>query len=303
MEQKPIVTAELAAPLKPQMGSSRKAIASFVLGVLSFFCALFTGIIAITLGALALADISKSQGRLQGSGFAIAGIVMGAIGCFWTLILIALLLPAVQQAREAVRRTTTVKNIRQLTLGMLNYEAVHKRLPPPIVGDGLSWRVHILPFLEENELYNEFHLDEPWDSPHNLKLVGRMPIYYQNPNLMLGPGKTTYVIPTSPAIEGSSIHAAFVQGQPAPHIRDFIDGTKNTILILEADEDAAVTWTDPKGDWLYDPNDPMRSLGNVRPGIIVAGMVDGTSRLINKRTSARDLNALITRNGLEDPVR
>jgi hypothetical protein len=60
-----------------------------------------------------------------------------------------------------------------------------------------------------------------------------------------------------------------------------------------------VTWTDPNGDWMHDPNNPMRSLGNVRRRIIIVGMADGTTDRIDIRVSPQILNALITRDGGE----
>src|SRR5207245_2072326 len=61
-----------------------------------------------------------------------------------------------------------------------SYETVHRQLPPPAIraSDGtplLSWRVAILPFIDQEDLYHRFHLDEPWDSPHNLDLLQAMP--------------------------------------------------------------------------------------------------------------------------------
>jgi hypothetical protein len=87
-------------------------------------------------------------------------------------ILVALLLPAVQAAREAARRTQSTNNLKQLILGLLNYESANGHFPPhaSYSPDGkplLSWRVHILPYLEEQALYSQFRLDEPWDSEHN----------------------------------------------------------------------------------------------------------------------------------------
>src|SRR5262245_60819279 len=85
--------------------TSGMAITSFVLGIVSFFCSIVTGLPAIILGAIALGKIKRSQGQLTGDGFAIAGIVTGAVSSLMILpIMVALLLPAVQAAREAARR-------------------------------------------------------------------------------------------------------------------------------------------------------------------------------------------------------
>ena len=102
-------------------------------------------------------------------------------------VLVALLLPAVQAAREAARRVQSMNNMKQLMLGMLNYESAHGSFPAPARCDDngkplLSWRVELLPFLEEQSLYDALHRDEPWDSPHNKKLITQMPPVFRGPN-------------------------------------------------------------------------------------------------------------------------
>ena len=56
----------------------------------------------------------------------------------------------------------------------------------------LCWRVHILPYLGEEKLYKEFHLDEPWDSPHNKKLLSQMPKIYRAPGALAADTSATY---------------------------------------------------------------------------------------------------------------
>ena len=182
--------------------TSGKAIASLILGVCSFVCIVFTGVPAIVLGCLGLNDINRSRGRIKGSGLAVAGIVTGGIGSslMAVAILIALLLPAVQAAREAARRAQCVNNLKQIGLAMHNYLSAENFFPPAAITDAkgrplLSWRVAILPYIEQGSLYSQFHLDEPWDSDHNLALVSRMPRTYACPsNPQLGTGKTSYQV-------------------------------------------------------------------------------------------------------------
>ena len=69
---------------------------------------------------------------------------------------------------------------------MHNYDSTHGSLPPHAIygKDGkplLSWRVLILPYIEEQALYEQFHLDEPWDSPHNEPLLRQIPRCYRSP--------------------------------------------------------------------------------------------------------------------------
>ena len=80
-----------------------------------------------------------------------------------------------------------MNNLKQIALAMHNYHAVEQRVPAPAIMDGkgkplLSWRVAILPYIEQQELYDKFKLDEPWDSPHNKALLKEMPAIYMCPS-------------------------------------------------------------------------------------------------------------------------
>ena len=88
---------------------------------------------------------------------------------------------------ENAARSQCINNLKQIGLAMHNYHAMHKTFPPAYTVDKagkplLSWRVLILPYLEQDALYKEFHLDEPWDSEHNRALIDRMPATYRCPD-------------------------------------------------------------------------------------------------------------------------
>jgi len=211
-----------------------------------------------------------------------------------TGVLTALLLPAVQQAREAARRTQIRNQLKQIGLAMHNYHDVYSEFPAHAIYKDkkplLSWRVAVLPYIGQGALYEEFHLDEPWDSEHNKKLIEKMPDVYKNPNIDNGDFKTTLLLLTGP-------DAAFFEDEPK-RIRDFTDGTSNTLLCVEADEDQGVIWTKP-GDLEFDEKKPLKGLGGLRPGGFNALLCDGSVRFISVNIDLDLLRALVTPAGAE----
>ena len=212
-------------------------------------------------------------------------------------VAIALLLPAVQQSREAARRTQSRNNLKQIGLAMHNFHDVHNSFPPAASSDKagkslLSWRVQILPFIDQAPLYKEFHHDEPWDSEHNKKLIPRMPPSLGNPNLpkQTAEGKTVYLAPVGKGL-------AF-EGTKGLGIREFTDGTSNTLLVVEAHADKAVIWTKPD-DLAFDPEKPLDGLKDARAGGFQVLFCDGSVRFISQNLDLVLLRSLFTRNGGE----
>jgi len=113
---------------------------------------------------------------------------MAAVGA-----LASLLMPAMQSARERARRAQSANNLKQLALAMHTYHDKHRAFPARAISkDGkplLSWRVQLLPFLEQQALYEQFRLDEPWDSEHNRKLIPLMPAVFGGPKPGAKPAK------------------------------------------------------------------------------------------------------------------
>ena len=106
---------------------------------------------------------------------AIAGLFLGV------------LMPARSASSEAARRAQCTNNLKQIALAYHNFHAANNAFPAPAITDKdgkplLSWRVAILPYVEQQELYNKFKLDEPWDSPHNKALIKEMPTVYLCPS-------------------------------------------------------------------------------------------------------------------------
>ncbi len=202
-------------------------------------------------------------------------VVIAIIG-----ILIALLLPAVQAAREAARRTQCQNNIRNLALSVLNYENSRKKLPPSTQADlfrpasgslvfnmysgpQLSWITHVLPFLEEQPLYDQFDFtrtifeQDPVAAPEKTQLailmcpsdnaLGRL---YQ-PTLASANGKSlgkgnyaAYASPEHIVCSRTFSGALINHGQPMSRITD---GTSHTVMLTEVRTRDQPT--DERGAW------------------------------------------------------
>jgi hypothetical protein len=207
----------------------------------------------------------------------------------------ALVLPAVQAAREAARRNNATNKLKQIGLGMHNYLNSNRSFPPRAIVDKsgkplLSWRVALLPYLGQDELYKEFHLDEPWNSEHNSKLVGRMPQEFASPQLDAAAGTTLYQVPVG---EGT-----LFEGLEGKKLREIVDGTSRTIMAVETNPDKMVVWTQP-ADLAYDPKQPLEGLGKVRPGGFLALFADGSVHFISADISPDTLRAMVTYAGRE----
>ncbi len=215
-------------------------------------------------------------------------IIIAVIGT-----LVALLLPAVQAAREAARRNVSQSNMKQLLLAILNYESVYGSLPPQAICDEqgqplLSWRVAILPFIDEQALYEQFHLDEPWDSEHNQALIPLMPEFFLDPSspLTAEEGQSCYA-----AVTGESY---LMSGdQKGRKLRNITDGMSNSVALLEVSDQAAPVWTQPT-DWTPDVNDPFDGTGDRHPAGFIAGFCDGHVSFISEDTDPDMWRALLT---------
>jgi hypothetical protein len=212
--------------------------------------------------------------------------------------------------KQDVDRVKTSDNLHQVVQAMLNYHESQKILPPAAIYDRqgqplLSWRVLILPYIEEVRLYKEFHLDESWDSPHNLRLLRRMPGIYAplGGARKVKPYHTPYQVFVG---EGAAFEGKRGLRLPDPDFpigvvnafNDFPDGT-NTILIVEAAE--LVPWTKPV-DLPFDRGRPLPALGWANSQDFLVALANGTVHRRRRQLSETPLRAAITRNGME-PLR
>jgi hypothetical protein len=215
-------------------------------------------------------------------------------------VALAMIAPELRLSAEQARST---ENLKQIGLALFNYHSANNHFPADILAkDGkplLSWRLRLLPQLGHQALYNEFHLDEPWDSPHNKALLDRMPEVFDSFGVPVDLGRTYF--------RGfSGEHAFFDPKVPAGvEMASFTDGTSNTIALVEARE--AVPWTRPDSDIPFG-GDPTKlediqalrgELGGHKAGGFHALMVDGAVRFIKDSVNPVVLRAIITRDGGE----
>ena len=202
---------------------------------------------------------------------------------------VLLLIPAVSKVREAAGRMSSTNNLKQMTLAIHSYNDANRHLPTAAIYDKngkplLSWRVAILPYIEQNNLYTQFKLDEPWDGPNNRLLLSRMPKTYSNP---IDPSdqNTPYRVFTG--------KGTIFEGREPLQFSDIKDGTNGTILIVEAAE--AVPWTKPD-ELEYTPNGPLPALGSKGTSYVLVAMADGSVRTLRRPVSDDNLRAGIVRN-------
>jgi len=163
------------------------------------------------------------------------------------------------------------------------------RFPPAAIRKGgkplLSWRVGILPFLDEKALYERFHLDEAWDSAHNQALQNEMPLVY-------APVARNDAAPYSTYYQGFVGPGALFDGEEGTRLADVTDGLAWTLMILEAAQ--PVPWTKPE-DVPYDEAKPLPKLGGQFADGVYVGFADGCARFLSRNVAPETLRALITR--------
>ncbi|MCI0680998.1 MAG: DUF1559 domain-containing protein [Gemmataceae bacterium] len=222
----------------------------------------------------------------------IIGIIVGAVVVVVLVlgvIVVALFAPAVQRTPQPSAAAECKNQLKIIGLAIHAYHDTYNQLPPAVVYDAkgrplYSWRVVLLPFIEENPLYRQFKLDEPWDSPNNLPLLQQMPSVYMHPGVAnADPTMTYFQVFDGPAgdrrpralfgsksskripFKALSLPAGPIdlfQSDPAMKFRHVVDGVSRTIMVAEAAD--AVPWTKP-ADLEYDPATPLPKLGAIFP--------------------------------------
>jgi len=187
-----------------------------------------------------------------------------------------------QSAGNVATATVEINNLKQIGLAWHNYLATYMTFPPQTIGKGLSWRVAILPYIEQPELYRQFNMNEPWDGPTNRRLIPLMPKIYESAGNKTKPGFTYYQTFVGP----NTINKTPTQGI---RLQAITDGTSNTIVVAESSR--AVEWTKPD-DIAVSPNQPI-TLGGANPQGFLAVFADGQVQRVPRSVSQQVLRWLI----------
>lgn len=194
--------------------------------------------------------------------------------------------------------------LKSIVLAMHNFTDTYDRFFPPqqrvintdtipLQFSQLSWRVHILPFLQQRALYEQFRLQEPWDSPHNKQLLSSMPDCYRDADDSVDSNTTRFQTITGPG-------TAFPEVGRSMRFIDMKDGPSQTLAVLQVPQEYAVPWTKPS-DVVVDLDDDatLKLLTMIAaPGTKVATF-DGAAWRLAQDITTETLRALVTPAGSE----
>ena len=225
-------------------------------------------------------------------------LAVGGAGALLVIVfLVALIAPAIQQARAAARRSQCKNNLKAIGLALQVYHDRYSAFPPAYIPDENgkpmhSWRVLILPFVDEQALYDQYKMSESWDSPANRHVLENMPDVFRCPSDASEGTTTNYAAPFGP-------NCVFRGAEPV-RLRDIIDGTSNTIVVGEV-SGAGIPWTKPADIDVSNVTQLGTSNGfsSQHVGGCQFAFADGSTRFISNGINPRTLMSLFTLAGSE----
>jgi prepilin-type processing-associated H-X9-DG protein len=221
--------------------------------------------------------------------------LLAALGVI--VLLIALFLPAFRSAGSAARRAQCTNNLKQIGLALHQYQSTYKALPPAytVDADGKplhSWRTLILPYLEQERLYQTIDLSKPWNDPANAEAYKtRIPVF-RCPEAAGPQNTTTYLATVAP-------NGCLIPGE-SRRLAEIKDAHNSTLMVIEAGEENAVPWMAP-----VDADESIfMNLGLTiklhHAGGTQACFVDGSVRFLKAYTPAEVRRALMSISGNEN---
>ncbi|MEM6331454.1 MAG: DUF1559 domain-containing protein [Planctomycetota bacterium] len=231
--------------------------------------------------------------KSEATGTAVVGAT--ALGCLGVPVVLAVLaalsLPVFRGAPEAARRTTCSSHMKQIGYALHSYEADHGAFPPAYTVDAdgnrlHSWRTLLLPYLEEQALYDIIDLTRPWDDPANAAARAVSLEFFQCPSVTLEEGHTNYLGVTGPG--------CFFDGATERTFADITDGTGTTVMLVDAPAKHAVHWMSPQDISAEEVAAIGPDTPPPHPGGFNAAFADGHCGFINTDTDRSILRALLT---------
>ena len=202
--------------------------------------------------------------------------------------LLGALTPMFFSAREGAQRMQASNNLKQIGLAFHNYLDTHQMFVPAVVysanGVPRSWRVELLPYLDQQALYERYRKDEPWDSEHNKSLIELMPAVYRTAVDDPSSTNSSYYVLTGPG--------TVFDKKIGTRLAEILDGTSNTILAVESR--LQIPWTKPE-DIPYSDNKPVPKLGGFYKDGFNAVRCDGSVVFISSKIEEPVLRAVITK--------
>ena len=250
-------------------------------------------------GAVHAAAVPRNSSNTTVLVIVVAVSVLAILVCGG--VLVGLLLPAVQSARGAARRAMCMNNMKQIGLAIHSYHSVYGEFPPAYVADENgrpmhSWRVLILPFLDQDWLYQMYDFEKPWDHLDNMALADMMPAIYRCPGEpMISSSETSYLMLVGPG--------AFSEGPTGRRIQEFTDGTSNTMMITES-VGSGICWLEPRDcdvqRQTFRINDGTAGgLQSAHPGKVNVVFADGAAYSLDEGTDPQTVRAWTTVDGGE----
>jgi hypothetical protein len=217
-----------------------------------------------------------------------------------TAVLPATILARIRTIQDIKSQRTT--KLKAIALAMHNYHDVSNEFPVSGKANSnrtetfdenghpkLSWRIHLLPFLQQQTLYDQFNLSEPWDSPHNRPLAAEMPDVFRDPV-----DDTNSVTTRFTRFRFADAKDSFPNGTAE---RSYRDGS-GTLLVVIANAQNAMTWTQPD-DLVIDPQSPLKQVERSENGAIFFVRTDAALRTVKSTIPAKWFHALVTPDGGE----
>lgn len=221
------------------------------------------------------------------------------IGCTVLGAFVLMIVPAVQSARRAAMRNSCNCHLKQITTALQTYHDANGSLPPAYIADAQgrpmhSWRILLLPYMEQGDKLKSYRFDEPWNSQHNLAWAKTV-----DSNVFRCPGSSASLETNYVAVVGDE---TAWPGGTAIHARDIIDGTSKTISVVEI-ADCGILWHEPRDLTVVqalqgvEPPLPGPRISSNHAGVVMVGFFDAHVSSLPGNIDTQSLNALLTRAG------